>query len=724
VRTELGVDTNGFLASVINPLDETYLLESSAGGLLESFTPPAGGEHIFHYNALGLLTRDDDPLGNDDPLEGFQALTRFELDGNVEVDIETALGRTKTTRLDPDYSDAQRGIFAAQQRVFTDAAGLVSELDEKPGDFTAWTLNSLVTSGKTTRKVIHGPDPRLGLAAPLDADDRMKMPSGLERVRTHGRTFTLNGTALATQIDTIVLNGRTTSVTYDGTTRRATTVTPVSRSTIEDFDPQGRLVASQLVGLEAVSLDHDERGRLTSISQGEGTEERVTTLEYHPDGNLATVTDALNRETSFEYDGAGRVTRSEAPDGRATLFEYDANGNLTSLTPPGQPAHVFRYSLLDQEKEYEPPIVGTSSPRTIFTYDRDRALETIDRPGVKDVSLDYDAAGRLETVTTLGRAVTQSHYDPSHVSAGHVQSVTATVTGEPGSEGLAFEYNGSLLTKTSWSGTVNGNVSQTYDSDFRIATQSVNATSVSFGYDADSLLTSAGSETLTRSSQTGLLTGTSLGGAGGVATALGHNGFGEVTSESAIYNGSSLYATALTRDKLGRITQNVETIQGTTTTWDYRYDTAGRLDQVKQNGSVVRTYSYDGNGNRLSVVDASTGTTNGTYDDQDRLVNYGATTYAQDATGDLTSKTTGSATTGYTYDGLGNLRDVTLPGGATIEYAIDGQNRRIGKRVDGTPQKGWLYQNALNPVAELDGSGAVVSRVRLPAEQGVQLSRF
>jgi RHS repeat-associated protein len=41
---------------------------------------------------------------------------------------------------------------------------------------------------------------------------------------------------------------------------------------------------------------------------------------------------------------------------------------------------------------------------------------------------------------------------------------------------------------------------------------------------------------------------------------------------------------------------------------------------------------------------------------------------------------------------------------------IDGQNRRIGKKVNGTLVQSFLYQNALNPIAELDGSNTVVSR--------------
>jgi hypothetical protein len=43
-------------------------------------------------------------------------------------------------------------------------------------------------------------------------------------------------------------------------------------------------------------------------------------------------------------------------------------------------------------------------------------------------------------------------------------------------------------------------------------------------------------------------------------------------------------------------------------------------------------------------------------------------------------------------------------------YVIDLQNRRIGKKVNGVLTQGFLYQDGLNPVAELDGSGNVVAR--------------
>lgn len=89
---------------------------------------------------------------------------------------------------------------------------------------------------------------------------------------------------------------------------------------------------------------------------------------------------------------------------------------------------------------------------------------------------------------------------------------------------------------------------------------------------------------------------------------------------------------------------------------------------------------------------------------------YGAAAYTYTANGELKSKTIGSQTTTYQYDVLGNLRKVTLPNGSVIEYVIDGQYRRLGKKVNGALLQGFLYQDQLKPVAELNASGQVVSR--------------
>jgi RHS repeat-associated protein len=133
------------------------------------------------------------------------------------------------------------------------------------------------------------------------------------------------------------------------------------------------------------------------------------------------------------------------------------------------------------------------------------------------------------------------------------------------------------------------------------------------------------------------------------------------------------------------------------------------LIQVKKNSVVAASYTYDSNGNRLSYTGAGPAV-GGTYDDQDRLTQYGTASFAYTANGELTTKTVGAQVTAYQYDVVGNLKQVVLPNGTQIDYVIDGNDRRIGKKVNGTLVQGFLYQNALSPVAELDGSNNVVSR--------------
>jgi RHS repeat-associated protein len=118
---------------------------------------------------------------------------------------------------------------------------------------------------------------------------------------------------------------------------------------------------------------------------------------------------------------------------------------------------------------------------------------------------------------------------------------------------------------------------------------------------------------------------------------------------------------------------------------------------------------YDLNGNRLSYTSGAT-TLTGTYDAQDRLITYGNYSYNYTDNGDLESKRGPDGTTSYVYDDFGNLVSVTKPDGAEIDYIIDGQNRRVGKEINGTLVQGFLYKDQLKPVAELDGNGNIVAR--------------
>jgi RHS repeat-associated protein len=174
-------------------------------------------------------------------------------------------------------------------------------------------------------------------------------------------------------------------------------------------------------------------------------------------------------------------------------------------------------------------------------------------------------------------------------------------------------------------------------------------------------------------------------------------------------------------DALGRITAVEETVEADSVLREYTYDLAGRLDGVYEGGVEVASFAYDANGNRLTYDTLIAGETcTATYDLQDRLLSCSAAGHPDvvfnwDENGSLESKTDAAGTTLYDYDVFGNLRFVELPDGTFVEYAIDPAGRRIGRihyDTDGTTvldERRWLYGDALNPVAELDGTGAVTA---------------
>ncbi len=681
-RTSLATDANGYLASLTNPAGEAYHLASTADGLLTTFTDPKGHVHHFAYDDLGRLIRDDDPAG------GYKTLVRTDLNPNFTVTLTSALSRT------------------TQYQVNYPTTGGLDEINTLPSGIT--TTFRMALDGTNTHRAADGtlstsqlaPDPRWGLQAPLGSLT-LATPGGLVASYAMTRSMSLsdptNLLTLATQVDTQTVNGRAYLSTYTAAGRAFTSTTPMGRQEFANLDTLGRVVQAQTAGLLPTRLGYDSHGRVITATQGTGNEARAASLSYNSAGYLQTITDPLGRIARFDYDAAGRVITQTLPDGRVIGYHYDANGNLASLTPPGRLAHRFTYTPIDLNATYTPPSIGTALTQTVYSYNADRQLTRVTRPDGQTVSFGYDNAGRLSGVTFARGAYTYA-YNPA---TGNLSSI-----GAPGGINLAYTFDGPFPTGETLSGPVAGQVARTYDNDFRVTHLGINGVNVPYTYDTDSLLIGAGDLNLSRDAHNGLITGSTL---GNVSDGRSYDGFGEVISYSAAYNGANLFAQQYNYDKLGRITAKTETISGTTTVYSYTYDLPGRLSAVARNGATISSYSYDSNGNRLSYSNAG-GVITGTYDAQDRLLHYGTATYNYTANGELLTKTVGAQTTAYQYDALGNLMAVTLPSGTPITYLVDGRNRRIGKRVNGTLVQGFLYEDSLRPAAELDGSGNVVSR--------------
>jgi RHS repeat-associated protein len=434
------------------------------------------------------------------------------------------------------------------------------------------------------------------------------------------------------------------------------------------------------------------------VKQGLGPDLRESTYQYNAQGFLHTATDPLLHALAFEYDQAGRVTSGILPDSREISYAYDAGGNMTSLTPSGRPSHVFTYTPVNLIAEYNPPDIGIGTVKTEYSYNTDRQLTQVLRPDGVAFDFSYDSGGRLSAITYPGGPLSYT-YDPVK---GYLIQIDS-----PSGISNTYAHDGTLVTSETWAGAVAGSVSWTNDNSFRITGISINGgNAIAYQYDNDSLITKAGDLTLTRSAQNGFLTGSTL---GNVTDAWTYNSFGEPASYTARYGANEIFKQQFTYDKLGRISQKVET-EGVTDTYEYVYDASGRLTEVKKNGTTTSTYTYDSNDNRLT---GPSGTTTYSYDAQDRLITQssvlGTQSYSHTANGELQSKTISGQTTLYNYDVFGNLKSVTLPGNTLIEYMVDGQNRCIGKKVNSIWVRKFLYLSGLKPVAELDADDAIVS---------------
>ncbi len=687
-RTSLTVDGNGFLASIANPADETVQLVSTATGLVTEYTDPRGHRSTYGFEPDGRLIQNTDPVG------GGQELALAFTPAGFAVSRTTALGRTTTYEV---ASLADR----VQQRVVTSPDGTQSISQEQ---LDAGTQTLAFGDGTIQSKTI-GPDPRFGMQAPVAANFSFQLPSTLEFTVASTRAAELTNPAdplsLVRLTNTTTVNGRTATSIYTAATRTVVNTTAAGRVQTVTLDGIGRLVQAQRAGLEPFTIAYDNRGRIESLTVGSGGDARSYSMAYNPQGLLATITDPIGRTSLFSYNEADRVISETKPDGRVIAYDYDAAGNLTSLTPPGRPAHSFGYSDRNELTLFNPPSLPGAGT-TKYDYNVDGATTKVTRPGNQTISIGFDSAGRPVTRTLATGGVSHGTDTFGYDGAGQLTDILTA-----GGVGVASTYDGPLRTGDTWSGPVTGNVTRTFDSSLRLAGQSVTGGNpVSFSYDDDNLLTVAGSLVIARDPHHGLPTNSTL---GIVNTSFAYNRFGELTNGTVSVGGSPFYRHGYSRDALGRVAQKVEEFGGVSDTFAYTYDLAGQLTAVSKNGLVTESYGYDSNGNRTSSTVAGV-TVSATYDDQDRLTQYGSTVFTYNGAGDLVSKTTGAQTTTYDYDPLGSLHGVALPGGSAISYLVDGRGRRVGKKVNGVLIKGFLYADSRRPIAELDAVGTPVSR--------------
>lgn len=544
-RTELTVDGTGYLNAIKQSDGATIQLRHSADGLLKEVRDSRGGIYAFEYDSLGRARSARDPVA-----------AQHQLDRSVLKDAAgRATGhqvvRTPVEGL-PTRHQFNQLTDGSSQYVDVAASGLESSTDHYFGGGTFVRLPDRSAYGME-----RGAD---GISGAMNVPRRWSVSVPSQLVRRVELLCSANrasdGSLLSASWEERV-NDRSRVSSFDAASSTWTHRSPLGRLSYETINAQGRLSISRVEGMEPTRFAYDSAGRLTSVRQGTGADERTTTLAYGTDGYLDAVTDALGDSTRFDHDSAGRRLAervygagAQTPEGEV-LFSYDRSGNTGSVTPPGRPVHAFTYTAVDQLASYAPPAVpGATTPSTSYQYDLQRNLTAVDRPDGSSIDLEHDDAARLTSVQLPAVNGVAAEVLGHTYSATTGQLTTLTHSG-----GISLEmiYDGFLVAQEETRGlrATPVNLSRGFDHDFRLTTETIDgAHRANFTYDADGFLTAAGALNLTRNAQNGLLTGSSV---GVVSDTWEYSAFGEPRSYAAAVNGTPVFQTVFTRDKLGRI---------------------------------------------------------------------------------------------------------------------------------------------------------------------------
>jgi RHS repeat-associated protein len=449
------------------------------------------------------------------------------------------------------------------------------------------------------------------------------------------------------------------------------------------------------------SYAYDGNGNQTTVTD---PVLNVTTTHYFADNTKQYVQDQAGDRTTYTYDNVGNATQvlspsgyakdATNPQGTATVNTYTQdNLLLTSTIPVATTGSSFRkttYAYDDggrKTSQHAQLVNGSGGQITdgltqSFSYFADDRMNTQTGRNGETITTKYDPAGNTTTTTdstsgvTLtatyyvddlsrsvddGQRTTQSLYD----GAGSAAAQVAVVDGGT-SYATTYTYGDAELASSMSSAAVqSGSTSWTYDAGGRLATESdPNSQTIAWNFNPDNTLQS---QTLKNSSSTTL-----------ASWSYGYDG--DYRQLSQVYTGA-----------------------GTTNTFSYLYNSAGRI-QSFTNGSQTTSYSWDHDGNRTQV--AGTSTTNYTYNADDSMAAMnGGSAFQYSGAGNLTCDLTFT----YAYDGFDRVSSVTPvsncgSGTASASYKYDGLDRQVS-HTEGSSTTSIHYQGLSPAVAMETSSG-------------------
>jgi len=407
----------------------------------------------------------------------------------------------------------------------------------------------------------------------------------------------------------------------------------INGRTVEKIAKDGRnLLVTDEQG-HVTRKEYDEWDNLTQVIYPDGT--FVATEYEHKFNKAIKQTDENGKVTEYEYDDAGYLTRKIEAVGtafeRVTEYTYDADGNLLTTkrladANTAEALTVMTYDLSGNLTSITDPEGGV----TRFTgHDAMGNVLTKEDARGKEWTYEYDAAGRLESVTDPilnavepYRNVTRFYYDEAGNQIRQVNS--------QGKETLYdYDENNNLKLVTDPAG---NQAAFEYDADNKLIRQvDAEGKEIRYEYDLDGRLLKTidgnGNEiAMEYGDANGSGCSSCSGGASNQPSRITYPTFakefvydkrGRKTIEKDVLSDAQTYLTDFDYDPAGNLVARTDKEQKLTA---YDYDDLNRLNQVTDALSQETKYTYDNRDNLMALTDAENNITWFEYDRNNRLV--------------------------------------------------------------------------------------------------------
>ncbi len=538
------------------------------------------------------------------------------------------------------------------------------------------------------------------------------LPESVSIVRSDGKKYYFNrsGTSWIGNLD---VNDRITA-NYNSTNTAILGWTYISakKQSKETFDANGILIAMASRAGLVQRLTYSD-GNTNDSNLGRFPADAPLCAHSQPGvilpvGKLLCVTDNWGRQLQFEYDGKGRIKKIIDPSQLEYLYSYDGPSggcpdstvtsnpactanNLTQVTYPNNSNRTYYYNEASQSGGGACP--HQESINQGLGIHLNLLTGIVDENRVRYISWTYDCLGQALS-SQLGNVAHKVEvlYQPV-ASDGQFRSFTTTVSGTSDSPQITFtRFDYQLIEGRP----KNTGISQacaecdkvalrTYDGNGNTTSRTdFNGNVVMYQYD------------LVRNLETRRIEASGTSQARIISTSwhptyrlpLQIAGPQKRVTYTYDTNGNELTRTQQATTDVTGAAGFAAVVTGPARTWTQTYNTVGQVLTVTgPRADIVEktTYTYDASGNLSTILNAVGHLiTLSNYDANGRAClitdsNGATTTLGYTARGWLDTRTISAGsvveTTHYDYDGVGQIKHVTLPDGATIDYSYDDAHR-------------------------------------------------